>query len=234
MKDCLNLLGISNAVCLKRVIIFVNGNLSNITRAKEIIFKEDYLIAADGGVKYILKLGLIPNVVIGDFDSTPVSLQKKLRKGQACLSPTMWIKYPVRKDKTDFELVIDYCLEKKFQEIIIFGILGDRIDHLIANIFLLTKVQTENKLVKIKIFEGHQEMYILNKEIDINGQIGDEVSIIPITKLKGIVTNGLEYKLSNEIVPLGTTRCISNKLTKTVARIIITSGTALITHNLLR
>ncbi len=211
---------------MKRAVIFANGNLSNLSRAKEIIISQDYLICADGGVKHVFKLGLIPQIVIGDFDSISPSLL-----GQARLSPTTLIKYPRKKDKTDFELVIDYCLEKKFQEIIIFGILGNRIDHLMANIFLLTKVQTENKSIKIKIVEGRKEIYILNKEIIINGQIGDEVSIIPVSeKLEGVATDGLEYELKNEVLFFGSTRGISNVLNKTAAKITLINGTALITH----
>ncbi|MDO8741575.1 MAG: thiamine diphosphokinase [Candidatus Roizmanbacteria bacterium] len=219
---------------MKRAIIFVNGNLSDLSWAKKIITNEDFLIAADGGVKHILKLGLIPDVVIGDFDSTSSSLQKrliKICKEQKSLFPTI-IKYPVKKDKTDFELAIDLVLERKYQEIIIFGILGNRIDHFLANIFLLTKIQTENKSIKIRIIEGNKEMYILNKEVVINGQIGDEISIIPINnKLEGITTDGLEYQLNNETLSFGSTKGISNNLNKTLVKITAAKGTALIVYN---
>lgn len=211
---------------MKRVIIFVNGNLSDISRAKKIINRQDCLIAVDGGVKYILKLKLIPHVIIGDLDSIPLSIQKRLERKKI-----EWIKYPTKKDETDFELTIDYCLGKKFQEIIIFGIFGDRIDHFIANILLLAKIQTENKSVKIKIIEGNKNMYILNKEIAINGRIGDEVSIIPINKLEEITTDGLEYQLKNEVLFFGSTRGISNVLNKSLAKITISHGTALVIHN---
>ena len=118
-----------------------------------------------------------------------------------------------------------------FQEIIIFGILGDRIDHFIANIFLLAKIQTENKSIKIKIVEGKKEIYILDKEIVINGQIGDEVSIIPVSeKLEGVVTEGLEYQLNNELLSFGSTKGISNVLNKTLAKITVKQGVALVVH----
>lgn len=211
---------------MKRAIIFINGNLSNVNRAKKIITKEDYLIAADGGVKHILKLGLTPQIIIGDLDSTPLSLQKKLKDFKI-----EWIKYPAKKNKTDFELAIDFCLGKKFQEIIIFGILGDRIDHILANIFLLAKIQTENQSIKIKIIERNKEIFILNKEIVINGQIGDELSIIPVSeKLEEVVTEGLEYQLNNETMFFGSTRGISNILNKTSTKITITKGVALVEH----
>ena len=207
----------------KRVIIFVNGNLSDISQAKKIIKKEDFLIAADGGANHIKKLGLTPNLVIGDMDSIDHNLLKKF--------PTV-IKYPRKKDKTDFELGIDFCLEKKFQEIIIFGILGDRIDHMFANIFLLAKIQAENESIKIKIIEGKKEIFIVNKEIIIDGKIGDEVSIIPVSeKLVGITTVGLEYQLKNEELIFGSTRGISNVMNKTIVKITMKKGAALIEHN---
>jgi thiamine pyrophosphokinase len=205
-----------------RGIIFVNGNLSDLTQAKKIISKNDFLIATDGGASHFEKLKLIPNLVIGDMDS--------ISRKQRFLYPT--IKYPRKKDKTDFELAIDYCLKNKFLKIIIFGILGDRIDHLIANIFLLAKIQTKNPLIKIKIIEGNKEIFILNKEITINGKTGDEISIIPISQnLEGITTVGLYYRLIDDTLEFGTTRGVSNVMTKTTVKITMKKGVALIEHN---
>lgn len=211
---------------MKRAIIFVNGNLSNIGQAKNIIEKEDCLIAADGAAEHIIKLGLVPNVIIGDMDSISQNLL-----GQSRLSPTILIKYPTKKDKTDFELAVDYCLENKFEEIIIFGILGDRIDHFIANIFLITKIQSEKRSIKIKIIEDKKETYVLNEKIAISGQVDDELSIIPISsKLEGVVTNGLEYKLDNETLSLGSTRGISNVFNRSLITIKVKKGVALVIH----
>ena len=214
---------------MKRAIVFVNGNLSDLSQVKKIIAKEDYLIAVDGGVKYILKLGLTPQIIIGDFDSTPKNILKKIGRTQRS-APTKIIKYPREKDKTDFELVIDYCLEKKLKEIIILGIFGDRIDHFVANILLLSKIQIENKSIKIKIVEGNKEMYILNKKIVINGHIGDELSIIPINKLEGVTTEGLSYRLIDYTLPFGTTRGISNVMNNNVAKITVRNGVALVVY----
>jgi thiamine pyrophosphokinase len=216
---------------MKRAIIFVNGNLSDFSQAKKIIKKEDYLIAADGGVKHILKLGLTPNIVIGDFDSMPKNILKNIGWTRRS-TPIKIIKYPSKKNKTDFELAIDFSLKRKFQEIVIIGILGDRIDHFLANIFLLIKVQTKNKSIKIKIIEGKKEIYILNKEIAINGKIGDEISIIPVSeKLEKVTTEGLKYQLNNETLFFGTTRGVSNVMNKTSIKIFVKKGVALIEHN---
>lgn len=211
---------------MKRAVIFVNGNLSDIGQAKNIIEKEDCLIATDGAARHIIKLGLVPNVIIGDMDSISPNLLE-----QSHLSPTILIKYPIKKDKTDFELAVDYCLENKFEEIIIFGVLGDRIDHLIANILLITKIQSEKRSTKIKIIENKKETYVLNEKIEISGQIGDELSIIPISsKLEGVVTRGLEYRLDNETLSLGSTRGISNIFNSSLITIEVKKGVALVIH----
>ena len=211
---------------MKRAVIFVNGNLSNIDQAKNIIEKGDCLIATDGAAGHIMKLGLIPSVIIGDMDSISSNLLERSR-----LSSTKLIKYPTKKDKTDFELAVDYCLESKFEEIIIFGILGDRIDHFIANIFLITKIQTQKRSTKIKIIEDKKETYVLNEKIEISGQVGDELSIIPISsKLDGVVTSGLEYKLDNETLSLGSTRGISNVFNNSLITVKVRKGVALIIH----
>jgi len=211
---------------MKRAIIFVNGNLSNIDQAKNIIEKDDCLIATDGAVRYVRKLGLIPSVIIGDMDSISPNFLEQSR-----LSSTKIIKYPTKKDKTDFELAIDYCLENKFKEIIIFGVLGDRIDHFIANILLITKIQTDNRSIKIKTIENKKEIYILNEEITIKGKINDEISIIPISgKLEGVFTKGLYYRLIDDTLLLGSTRGVSNVFDNYLITIKIRKGIALVVH----
>lgn len=205
-----------------RAIIFINGNLSDLSQAKKNIKKTDFLIAVDGGANQIEKIGLTPNLVIGDMDSINQKLLEKYKS----------IKYPHKKDKTDFELAINYCLEKKFNEIIIFGILGDRIDHLLANIFLIAKLQVTSSRLQIKIIEGKKEIFVVNKEMTIHGKIGDEISIIPVSeKLEGVTTEGLYYRLIDETLLFGTTRGVSNVMSKTSASVFVKKGLAFIEHN---
>lgn len=210
---------------MKRAVIFVNGNLSDLSHAKKIIDKNDYLIAADGGAKHAFKLGLTPHVIIGDFDSIPKNLLKKFSKSEL-------IRYPVKKNKTDFELAVDLCLERKYKEIIIFGLFGSRIDHMLSNIFLVAKKQKENKQLKVVIIESKKNIYLMNETIEIKGKVGDEISIVPLSdKLESIKTNGLEYKLDNESITYGSTRGISNVMSKPTAKITALKGVAVIEHN---
>ena len=82
----------------------------------------DFIIAADGGMRYLDGLGIKPDLIIGDFDSSDEPVTGDV------------IKLPVEKDDTDSVFAVRYCLEHGFREIHIYGGTGGRLDHTIANI----------------------------------------------------------------------------------------------------
>ena len=84
---------------MKRAVLFFNGNLSDIKKAKSYINANDVIICADGAAEFALQLQIVPQVIIGDFDSLPKSAQTKLRN-----YPIKWIRFPREKDETDSEL----------------------------------------------------------------------------------------------------------------------------------
>lgn len=84
---------------------------------------DDLVIAADGGFDYLEQLGLRADHVLGDFDSV---LSFDL--------PSDSIRYPREKDDTDMMLAVKLGLEKGYTEFIIYGGLGGRLDHTLANI----------------------------------------------------------------------------------------------------
>ena len=87
----------------------------------EPIGSEDYIIAADGGLAHLQKLGLAPNEILGDFDSlgyTPADAQV----------------FPVEKDDTDAMLAVRRGLQLGYRNFILYGSLdGPRLDHTVAN-----------------------------------------------------------------------------------------------------
>lgn len=205
----------------RRAVIILNANLTDFSILPNYISKNDFIIAADGGANYLKKLGIKPNVIIGDFDSTD-SLE---------ISGVEYVKFPSEKDFTDSELALDFAASKNISEITIYGLLGDRVDHILANIFLLTK--KKYKKLNIKIIEGNQEIYLASGEVKIEGKIGQTISLIPllgdveVESSSGLKYDPAIYKMSTES-NIG----ISNVLTKTKAKIKIKKGKLLIIHTL--
>ncbi len=86
---------------MARTVIFLNGSLPDPESVQEMISPGDFLIAADGGARHALELGLVPSVVIGDLDSITDEDRRTL-----VASGTDIQVFPRDKDETDFELAL--------------------------------------------------------------------------------------------------------------------------------
>lgn len=207
---------------MKRAIIIFNGDLANFDTLK--FTASDFIICADGAVEKILKRNIYPSVVIGDFDSTSKKTIKKLKEKKIEI-----IKYPSEKDKTDSELALKYAIKKKYQHIIICGLIGTRIDHMLGNMLMLGKYINEG--CDITVVEHKTIIYMVRGKIIIKGKKNDIVSLLPITKkVEGVTTNGLYYPLNNETLEFGSTRGISNYMTSSQSAIVIKRGILLVAH----
>jgi thiamine pyrophosphokinase len=200
-----------------RYFIFANGELSNFQIK---LPGERFIIAADGGASHCLKLGIIPQVVIGDIDSISDEAIATLET-----SGSKFVRYPADKDETDLELALNYAVEEGASEITTYGLLGGRWDMSLANILLLASPRF--KKVNFQIIDGNSEMFILRggNTIELNGMPGDMVSAIPLTpQTKGITYSGLRWHLENATLGFGSPRGVSNRMLEENAQISLDSG----------
>lgn len=207
---------------MKTAYIVLNGNLSRgISGFKPA--KKDLVICADGGAVYARKQNIIPQIIIGDCDSIPDATKNYFEK--KCVA---FLKYPREKDFTDSELAVEYALKNGAQKLVIYGLFGDRIDHMISNIYHLSTIASKTPCIFI---EGNTEMHFIYSSIELTGRKGDELSLIPLKgEVKGVITKGLYYPLKNENLSFGTTRGISNVFKNTRVNVSIQSGLILAIH----
>ncbi len=199
-----------------RAVIIGNGHMEDYSYIGGKIRKNDYIICADGGYKHAKAMNITPAVVIGDMDSIGANDYD----GEV-------INLPIRKDFTDSEVCVKYILLKDFDEILMLGFTGTRIDHSLTNLLLLKQISENGK--KAKIIDEHNEIIYAEKDNIIYGEKGDLISIIPIGQdLCGVTTNGLDYPLDNENLIFGESRGVSNIMTSSKCQITIQSGTGLI------
>ncbi|MCB0118069.1 MAG: thiamine diphosphokinase [Anaerolineales bacterium] len=205
---------------MSRIIIFANGNLPNLEKARALIRSDDFILCADGGTRHALALGLIPDLIIGDMDSLPATFN---------LKPETFIRFPTDKNETDLELAIDHALTLKPDQILILAALGGRMDQTLANITLLSNFQLAT--FDIRITDGVEEIFFCRDQAKVEGRSGDIVSLIPWQgEVTGIFTENLRWHLHHETLYPDKTRGISNEMTADVATVSITSGLLLITH----
>jgi len=210
-----------------KAVIIANGQIHDGDFYRSLVAPTDLVICADGGVGNAFALGLQPQVVVGDLDSFDESLRSRLEKMHC-----QFIVHPTRKDETDLELALRYAIDIGVGEILILGALGGRIDQTLANVLLLAL--PELRSVQARILDGRQEVFLIRDEALVEGQVGDTLSLLPLTEqVTGIHTEGLEYPLKNGTLYLGPARGISNILTARQVRVRIGQGLllAVIIHN---
>jgi thiamine pyrophosphokinase len=204
----------------KRAIIFVNGDVPNLDAARQLLREDDYIIAADGGTRHALNLGLAPSVIIGDLDSLD----------SANLPADVEIlKFPADKDETDLELALLHARERGFDEIVLIGALGGRIDQTLGNLSLLSDPAWDG--IDVRVDDGVEEIFFARNQAKVYGRVGEIVSLIP---WRGDVsirrTEGLRWSLQNEKLSTHQTRGISNELTAENAHVEVDAGLLLIIH----
>ena len=180
------------------------------------------IICCDGGARHFQYLKIKPDVIIGDMDSIdPASLASYTTQGIKI------IKYPANKDFTDTELALDYALNLKPEAIFIWGALGGRIDHALANVFPLCKGQ--EKGIRTCLIDEYGEAFVLDKETSFINETGKTVSLIALSpEVTGINLKGFLYPLKDRTLAMGASRGISNIINEDSASIIVKNGNLLV------
>ena len=119
---------------MKRCLILTGGKLS-LAFAGSFLKKSKYekVIAVDGGLEAAKELGIIPDVIVGDFDTVRPEILSYYRK----MEHIIWEVHQPEKDDTDTELAIKRALAMNCSHITLLGATGGRLDHMIGNIHLL-------------------------------------------------------------------------------------------------
>ncbi len=195
---------------VKRAVLFINGDLAQIPQLS--IKKSDFLIGVDGGTRLARRLGLKPNLIVGDFDSLA-----RPAKGQVVFKKSQ--------ELTDTEFALDYCVKHGFKDVVLVGVLGRRLDHLLATIFLGYRFN-------LTIIEGNQTFYFVSSRIVFEGRAGDLVSLIPLFNCSGVITKGLKWRLKSETLKVGESRGVSNIMVRKKASVSLEKGRLLIIHTL--
>jgi thiamine pyrophosphokinase len=209
---------------MSRALIFVNGELHDPGAARAIVEPEDVIIAADGGARHALELGVIPNAIIGDFDS--------LSEAEVRVFSDMGVhilRFPTSKDETDLELALTHAVRAGHRPIVIIGAYGGRLDQAIGNINLLSDPEFIDSDVRID--DGITEAFFVAAKASIQGKAGDTVSLIPWgNSAEGVSTDGLVYPLNKETLLPYRTRSISNQMLAETARVSLKRGLLLCVH----
>ena len=211
---------------MNRAVIFLNGELKGTKEFyHNFITPTDSIFCADGGAKYTYQLNLMPDLILGDLDSISEEVINFYKEYELSFET-----YPVEKDKSDTELLLEKVLTSGYEEVILLAALGNRFDHSLANLYLLEGVFNEK--TDIKIITPENRIEVIKKEKILEDQADKTVSFLPLSKkVDGVTLKGFKYELESGNFTRGETLGLSNIIQKDSAQIKVKTGTMLMIIN---
>lgn len=158
------------------------------------------LFCADGGANTARKMSLIPDYIIGDLDSVYSSTLKFFQHKSEIIKLD-------RQNDTDVEKCLKQAIKLKFDEAILTGVTGDRLDHTFCNLGIVLKFFNK---IKIKIIAENSLLEALTGNQIIPTFRGETISIYGIDSRTKISSKGLKYPLHKVALPFGQKESTSN------------------------
>lgn len=136
-------------------------------------------IAADGGARAVLAAGLVPEAVIGDFDSLTAEDRARI--------PPARLHHIAEQDSTDFDKALRHVASPLVVGV---GFTGARVDHQLAA--LNTLVRHAHRAV---ILLGEAEaIFHVPRQLSLDLDPGETISLMPLTRMQARST-GLRWAL---------------------------------------
>ena len=179
---------------------------------------EDLVIAADGGLRYLEKAGIRPDLVIGDFDSLGYVPQAH-----------EFVRLPVMKDQTDLQEAADLAVTRGYRRIRFFGALGgSRFSHSVANLQLLCGLAEQG--CEAELIDARCCVHALrNGSLHLSAREAGYVSVFAANDVcTGVTIRGLKYPLENATLRNRFALGVSNEFIGEDAEICVADGTLLI------
>lgn len=183
--------------------------------------KDSLIIAVDKGLEALYKLNIIPHHIVGDLDS----VNQEILKHYNNISCVEVHKYMPEKDYTDTDIALKLAIDLHVSSIAILGATGTRIDHILANIHILTYAL--NSQIPCYILDTNNKISLTDNSIILNKNkiYGKYISLIPLTtSVEGLTLKGFKYPLDNFCLTVGKSLGVSNELIEDTATISLKSG----------
>lgn len=170
---------------MKRCVIVGGADIGNYGFIREKLRADDYVIFCDSGLKHMDGLGAEPGLIVGDFDSHE--------------NPELSVEtivLPCEKDDTDTVFAVREALRRGFDDFLLIGVVGARLDHSLANVSLLLYLDSMGKTARI--IDDWSEMEIVSrKSVTVSGEYS-YFSLMNISGCaRGISVTGAKYPLSD-------------------------------------
>ena len=187
---------------MKRCVIVGGAGINNYDYIRGRLCVDDYIVFCDSGLRHLEPLQVKPSLIVGDFDSHD--------------NPHLDVEtivLPCEKDDTDTVFAVKEAIKRGFDDFLLIGVVGARLDHTLGNVSILLYLDSFGK--KGIIIDDYSEMEIVSKEpayiedsyaffslLNVSGtakRITIENAKYPLNNAE--ITCEYQYGVSNEVLP---------------------------------
>ena len=178
----------------------------------------DYVMAVDGGYESLESVGVVPDMVLGDFDSLGY-VPKGVRTSR----------FPEHKDKSDMELAFERAKQRRFDTVYAFGALGGRLDHTLANLQVGARF-SEAGVTVFMVGEREVLAFVTGPDaFEAEARESGTVSVFALSDVcEGVFERGMEWDLDDVTLTSRTSQGLSNELVGEPVMIGVETGTIVI------
>ncbi len=185
-----------------RCVIVGGADIGNYEYIRKQLSDSDFLIFCDSGLRHQTGLEVTPSLIVGDFDS----YQKPNTNIETITLPT-------EKDDTDTIFAVKEALKRGYDDFLLVGVVGARLDHTLGNVYVLMMLANLGK--KGKIIDDYSEMELVSKQPVYIDDSYSFFSLLNITGMaKGVNITNAKYPLTNAEISCEYQYGISNEVIK--------------------
>lgn len=199
---------------MSKAVIISAGSITDYEYIASFIDEDDFIVCADGGLAHAKRMGVVPNLTVGDFDSYEGEVEGEVRR------------FNPEKDYTDTDIAVKAAMEKGFDEFVLLGATGTRLDHTLSNIGLLEFLAKNGK--RGYVINENNIITVILKSSVIERKDGWHLSLIPIGGVKGVTLKNLKYPLENYDLKFSESLAVSNEFTDKDAVVELKEGSLIV------
>lgn len=193
-------IGAGRECLMRRCVIVAGAEIERYDLVRRYLKPDDFYICCDCGLRHREGLGILPDLIVGDFDSHE--------------NPNLDVEtivLPCEKDDTDTVFAIKTAVARGFEEFLLVGVIGGRLDHTLGNVSVLYMLDSMGK--RALAVDDHAEMRVVSSE---TARIGDQFAYFSLLNLtgtaEGISITGAKYPLNDGTITCDYQYGISNEV----------------------
>lgn len=208
-----------------KTVILSGGKAPSLKMLEDELKDASNLIGVDSGGNFLKKSGIIPDYLVGDFDSIEDETLEYFDDAGCKI-----LKYPIDKDFTDTELALELAIRLESTNIVFLGSTGTRLDHVLGNMGLL-RTCVENG-IEAFIKDENNSIMMTDSPIVLHAKPGTTFSLQAFGEsVENLTIKNAKYPLNNHRLKIGDPLTISNKFIDNSVEVTFSKGLLMVIYS---